>query len=199
MAVPIYILTNSAHGSLFHTPLAALLSFFENSHSNRREMMLCVVLICISLSKVILNIFSCNYVNISFCFSQTSYGYTFSVHFAPSCGRFLGLCALLTLQCTGLSDGCAPLAFPRDVQTLKFVISPWPVDAGWLSVPQLSARARSLCRGEGVQGTSPGVEQVCGGEAHTVLEMPVGCGRGINGQSVLATHGQASWWSLSCS
>ena len=44
--------------------------------------MLCVVLICISLSKVILNIFSCNYVNISFCFSQTSYGYTFSVLFA---------------------------------------------------------------------------------------------------------------------
>ena len=109
--------------------------FFENSHSNRCEMMLCVVLICISLSKGILNIFSCNYVNISFCFSQTSYGYTFLVLFAPSCGRFLGLCALLTLQCTGLSDGCAPLAFPRDVQTLKFVISPWPVDAGWLSVP----------------------------------------------------------------
>lgn len=104
----------------------------------------------------------------SFCFSQTSYGYTFCMLLATSCGRFLKfVCPLLILQCTGLSDDSFPFAFPREVQKLKFVISPWPIDSGWLSVHQLSAKARSLCHGKGIQGTSHGVEQVCVGVRHT--------------------------------
>ena len=62
------------------------------------------------------------------------YGYTATILVAPPCGRIFKLvCLPLILRYTRPGADSLHIVCPSSELKLKFVVSPWPADSGWLS------------------------------------------------------------------